>query len=301
MMFMMLLNGRTSHRANGSGKEILLKLLCSLALLVLLPSTLQAGGISVDAGLTPAEDRWIFRSQFRQMRFKDSSGEGRKMIGYGVPLVLAYGLYPQLSVLIKQTMTYREMRRGGKTSTDSGWSDFLVLTKYKLYRLNTRDYTFGLAGTVGMEFPTGKESFSSGTWDIKPGVYASLRSGPTALDFTAEYAWNGFADQGTNDIDPGNELFLNWAGSYQFLVGGNANTTLAPVLELSYINTMPDRRFGNDIANTGESVLYLSPGTKFTVSSLIFEALAQFPVLQHQMGIQLEREFNLLLGIRYMF
>ena len=37
----------------------------TITILVLLSSIVFSAGISVDAGLTPAEDRWIFRSQVR--------------------------------------------------------------------------------------------------------------------------------------------------------------------------------------------------------------------------------------------
>ena len=47
----------------------------TITILVLLSSIAFSAGISVDAGLTPAEDRWIFRSQVRYMQ-RDSNGSG---------------------------------------------------------------------------------------------------------------------------------------------------------------------------------------------------------------------------------
>jgi hypothetical protein len=124
------------------------------------------------------------------------------------------------------------------------------------------------------------------------------------------YAWNGFADRGRNNINPGNEFSLDWAIAYQLSVGDNARTSIAPVLEVSYKNISPDERYGHNVSNTGESVLYISPGIKFTKSSFILEGLKssfilegllQIPVWQDQKGMLLERGAGAIVGVRFMF
>jgi hypothetical protein len=262
----------------------------------------RAGGISVDAGLTPAEDRWIFRTQVRRMRRKnDPTSMDREMRTYAFPTVLAYGLRPDLTLMVRQTVKHQRMSMRGSEDKNSGLDDLFVLGKYKLYRHNTRDYTFGIAGTLGLEFPTGDEPFTSETWDVQPGLYTSWRSGPSAMDFNIAYSWNGFADRGSGGLNPGNELALDWALAYQFSIGEKSNMSLTPVLEVSYINIQSDELSGHDAPNTGESVVYVSPGAKLTLSSFILEALLQFPVWQDQDGSQLERDTALLVGVRYMF
>ena len=266
------------------------------------PASANAAGISVDAGLTPAEDRWIIRTQFRYMQRKDDPMlMNRKMDTYAFPVVVAYGFRPDLTLMVRQTVMHKKMSMGGSISRDTGPGDLFVLGKYKLYRRNTRKYTFGIASTLGLEFPTGDDDFSSETWDLKPGLFTSWRSGPWASDFSVAYKWNGFADRGAGGINPGNELSLDWALAYQFSFGEKARVSLAPVLELSYKNILSDRLHGRDLPNTGESVFYLSPGIKFTVSSFILEALIQIPVWQDQEGSQLKRGTTLIVGTRFMF
>ena len=266
------------------------------------PASANAAGISVDAGLTPAEDRWIIRTQFRYMQRKDDpTPMNQKMDTYAFPVVVAYGFRPDLTLMVRQTVKHKKMSMGGSISRDTGSGDLFVLGKYKLYRRNTRKYTFGIASTLGLEFPTGDDDFSSETWDLKPGLFTSWRSGPWASDFSVAYKWNGFADRGRGGINPGNELSLDWALAYQFSFGEKARVSLAPVLELSYKNIRPDRLSGRDVLNTGESVLYLSPGIKFTKSSFILEALLQFPVWQDQEGSQLKQGTRLIVGTRFMF
>jgi hypothetical protein len=132
-------------------------------------------------------------------------------------------------------------------------------------------------------------------------VYGSFRRGLWATDFSAAYKLNGFAGERDDDLEIGNELSLDWAAARQFLIGGSANITIAPVLELSYRDAAADELSGQNLANSGEDVLYLSPGVKYVRSSLILEALVQVPVWQDQNGTQVERGTGFLLGLRKMF
>ena len=77
--------------------------------------------------------------------------------------------------------------------------------------------------------------------------------------------------------------------------------SLSPVLEFNYKHFMADRLSGRDVANTGESLFFVSPGLKFTKSSFIMEVLLQFPVWQQQQGIQLKQGTRLIVGTRFMF
>lgn len=261
-----------------------------------------AAGISVDAGLTPAEDRWIFRMQFRHMqRNDDPTAMDRELNSYAVPFVLAYGLRRNLTVLARQTVFRRELSRAGPSSNTTGLDDLFVMGKYKLYRRNTSSYIFGSAVTFGLGAPTGAGAFTSDTWDLRPGLYLSWRRGSYASDFNATYTWKGFADDAKNGTDPGDELALDWAIAYQFSIGEKSRLSLTPVAELSYRYISPDHQNGNWIDNTGESILLLSPGIKFTRSSLILEALLQIPVSQEQRGLQMKRANSGLVGVRYMF
>ncbi len=115
------------------------------------------------------------------------------------------------------------------------------------------------------------------------------------------YWWNGFADRGDNSLNPGNEFHLDWAIARQFKLREDASLTLAPVLEFSYLNIDPDRRHGSNLDNTGENVIYISPGLKLTWESFIIEALLQIPVWQDQKGTMPERGVGIIIGTRFMF
>jgi hypothetical protein len=283
-------------------RRLLLLIFAGAIVNALASETARAGGISVDAGLTPPEDRWILRTQLRYMQRKDDpTAMDRETDMYAVPIVLAYGLRPDLTLMVRQAVRHRKMSMSGSTSRDSGFGDFFVLGKYRLYRRNTREYTFGIAPTLGLELPTGDDDFSSETWDLEPGLFTSWRSGPWASDFNIAYRWNGFADRGKNGLNPSDELSIDLAFAHQFSIGEKADTSFAPVFECSYRHASPDRLSGHDVSDTGESLFFLSPGLKFTKSSLILEALLQIPVWQDQEGSQLEQGIRFIVGARFMF
>lgn len=273
-----------------------------LAELVFVSATASAAGISVDAGLTPAEDRWILRTQIRRMRrTNDPTSMSREMRTYAYRTVLAYGVRPDFTLMARQDVQSQKKTMSGTSSEHTGLGDLMVMGKYKLFRRNTPEYTFGVAGTLGIEFPTGDDSFSSKTWDLRPGLYTSWRSGPWASDFNISYAWNGFSDTDDYGVNPGNKLSLDWALAHQFSIGQEGRASFAPVVELSYEKIEADRLSGRRVTNTGESVFYVSPGAKLTISSFILESLVRIPVWQEQEGSQLERGVDFIIGIRYMF
>ncbi len=281
---------------------LFLIILAGATLVFLVSAKANAGGISVDAGLTPPEDRWILRTQMRYMRGKnDPTSMNRRMEMYVFPTVLAYGVRPDLTFMLKQAVHHREMSMAGSDSSDTGLGDFFMLGKYKIYRQNTPKYTLGLASTLGLELPTGNDDFTSETWDVEPGIFASWRAGPWASDASMSYKWNGFADRGRGGVNPGDEFSANLALAHQFSIGEKADKAIAPVLEFSYKHILSDRLNGRDVSHTGESLLFISPGIKFTKSSLILEALIQIPVWQDQEGSQLEQGTRLIVGVRYMF
>ena len=281
---------------------LLKKVVYFILFLTILPVEVLAAGISVDAGLTPAEDRWMFRTQFRYMkRNDDPTSNSREMDRYIWNNVLAYGVRPDLTLILKQPIIYREMTISSVTNEDRGFADTTIIAKYRVYRKNTPNYTLGVASTLGLELPTGANAFTSETWDLIPGLYASWRTSSWSSDFSFSYAWNGFSDDGIGGKNPGDELSLDWALAYQITLGNNAEMSLFPVVELSYKKISKDSLNGSNVANTGESVLYVSPGVKFAKSSFIIESLIQIPVTQDQEGIQLKRGFGSIIGIRYLF
>lgn len=274
---------------------------CLLVSLLLTPfGDALAGGISADAGLTPALDRWIFRTQMRYMkRVNDPSPMHSTSESYMFPVVAAYGLRPELTLMLRQAFTRMDMTMGNTTTRNSGFGDLLVMAKYRAVRHNSPRYTFGIAPLLGLEFPTGEAPFTSDGLDLKTGLFVSGRRGPWASDLNLVYTLNGFTG-GDDDHSQNDILDVVGAVAHQFSFGENARNALAPVLELSYKNISPTEVNGVRQPNSGESILQVSPGVKFTHSSIIFESLLHIPIWQNQIGNRPEQGIGALFGIRIM-
>ncbi len=105
---------------------------------------------------------------------------------------------------------------------------------------------------------------------------------------------------GDSSIDQGDAVEVQAALSRQFSVGSYADIALAPVMESSHQELSADSNGDLAVANTGESVILVSPGGELTWGSFILEGLVQFPVWQDYEGAQTERSTSVLLGIRLM-
>jgi hypothetical protein len=224
---------------------------------------------------------------------------GRTMETYMVPLVLAYGVRPELTVIVRQPFLYRDMRMPTGSVEDTGLGDLAVITKYRALRVNRPEYIIGMAPTLGLELPTGNDEFGSDTWDVLAGVYMSGRRGPLGADLNLEYKFNGVEDR--NGSRQGDEFTATAAVAYQFSLNDQATISLWPVLEISYGHASANREHGRAMPDSGESFVLLSPGLKCAYQSFMLELLVQFPVNQSQNGGQLERGTGGLVGMRYMF
>jgi hypothetical protein len=254
-----------------------------------------ATGISVDAGLTPAEDRWIVRMQYRQMSMDAAM---HQMNTDMLMAVVAYGYTRDVTIMIRQMAAYREMSISGSEKTSSGLTDMAVLGKFGVYRKNTRNVILALAATLALKMPTGAENISTGTWDMQGGIYGSWRSGRWGNDLNLTYTWNGFSGPAPSGIKPGDVMGFDAAFSYQFSLGSSGKTSLTPVLELNYRHSMANQSDGQDVGGDG-SIFFISPGLKFTYDSFILEALIQNPVNQTIKNSEQNRRG--LIGFRYMF
>lgn len=260
---------------------------------------LQAGGITADVGLTPPKDRYIFRTQLRWMEMgNDPTTMNREATMYGVPMVLAYGLQPNVTLIGRQVAFHRRMKMPSGVKESTGLGDFALISKWRLLRINKPEYIIGLAPVLGIELPTGDDDFSSDTFDLLTGAFLTIRRGEWGADLNLEYVLNGFDDR---DDRLGDAFTANLALSYQFTLDEQATVSVWPVLELTWSESWGARMGGSGVANTGGSIATVAPGIRFARQSFMLEALVQFPFHNRQSGTQLETEVSGLIGLRYLF
>lgn len=278
-------------------KKILSFALVLIACFVISPYQGNSAGISIDAGLTPAYKRLMFRSQFRYMeRNNHPVMTNMKMKMSMFPNIVAYGIHPDLTLIYRLAVINREMTG----VSESGFGDIMIMAKYKLYRLNKPGYVIGIAPTIGVELPLGSDKFTSNSYDLQLGTLFSLRKKLWAADLNIIYLFNGVFLTSGNTVESGNEFVVQSALAYRISLESNAELMLSPLLETTYMLISPEVNNRVDITNTGESLFLLSPGLKMTYRSMIFESLIQIPAWQTQKGVQTKRDISLIVGIRLM-
>ncbi|NQU66871.1 MAG: hypothetical protein HQ510_02910 [Candidatus Marinimicrobia bacterium] len=258
---------------------------------------LNAGGISVDAGLTPAENRWIVRYQARQM--ERTGAMDASMTTTMDVFNLAYGIRPHLTLMVMQGWANRKSDMMGQISEFTGRNDMMLMAKYRLLRVNTRKTTLGIAATIKLLIPTGEDPFTSDYWSVSPGIFLSPRWNKWALDASTEFRLNDLFNNRDDVLQRGWETSVNCAIARQIVLGNNSAFAIAPVLEMTGSITQPDAS-ATEFADSRESVIFLSPGMKLTYQSLILEVLWQHPLWQDIPGSAMEYSSKGLVGIRYM-
>ena len=219
----------------------------------------KSEGISVDAGLTPAQDRIIIRTQYRNII---NTMGNEKMVMHMMPVVVVYGLSSDVTVMLRNVY-----RAAGTNETmmemDNRWMDPFLMGKVKLYRHNTRAYSLGVAGFAGTTFPILNKSVSK-TYSPVIGVNASFRPGLWSFDLNNAYEWVNYNTEESQSA--ARQLQVNLAVSRNILLPGIENWVLAPVQEFSFARNNPA---------TGESSSFgfISPGFQLVSPHVKFEGL----------------------------
>ena len=257
---------------------------------LLFQSLVMAGGISTDAGLTPAQDRWIFRSQYRFMSMENGM---MSMNTHMIPMVFAYGVTPGFSIMARGMYVNKSI----STTPENvrGINDFYLLSKFRLLRINAPNYVLGIAPHIASNIPVGNENISKRTWNPEIGLNISFRPRFLSFDISTSYTFNDVLEKLNSNHS--NQFNLNGAISGNIPFKNRSNQAISPVLEINY-----SAEGGNRNTNTTrEEVLFLSPGLSYIHSSLAIEGLLQIPVTQTATGMAMQQKSRLIVGVKYMF
>lgn len=265
------------------------KILLFIVIIVLSQSTVIAGGISTDAGLTPAQDRWIFRTQYRFMGIENSMMQMNTQM---IPVVLAYGITSGFSLMARGMYVRRSFNNS--TEIENGANDLYLLSKFRLYRKNTSSYVFGVAPHLASNIPVGTAEISNRTWNPEIGLNISFRPRFLAVDLSTSYTFNDALEKlNTEHV---NLFNLNIAFSGNIPIKAKSSQAVSPVLEINYSVE------GSKNKETGASeMLFISPGLTFIYSSLALEGLFQIPAYQSTSGNIRKQQSRWILGVKYMF
>lgn len=253
----------------------------------LLATTSLVAQISTDVGLTPMQDRWIFRSQFRSMGMENEMMEMNTRM---VPVMLGYGVTPAVAVMARTAYVNRSFEPGGEQN--SGFNDPFFLTKFRLYRKNTADYTLGVAPFLASNIPVGDEEISNGAWNPRAGMNISFRPRFMAVDLSVAYVFTDISDKVADT--PSNEVYIDMALSGMIPLKNSSQQAISPVLEVNFASE------GSKDGKSGQW-LFISPGATYRYASFAFDLLYQMPVYETDRDGQMSQQARWITGFRYMF
>lgn len=253
----------------------------------LLLSSSVLAQISTDVGLTPAQDRWFFRSQFRSMGMDNNMMEMNTRMA---PVMLGYGVTSGVAIMARTAYVHRSFEPGGKQN--NGFNDPFLLTKYRLYRKNTADYTLGVAPFLASNIPVGAEEISNGAWNPRAGVNISFRPRFMAADLSVAYVFTDISNEVADA--PSNEVYIDLALSGMIPLKNSSQQAISPVLEVNFASE------GSKVGKS-EKWLFISPGATYRYASFAFDLLYQMPVYETDRDGQMSQQARWITGFRYMF
>jgi len=248
------------------------------------------GGITVNAGLTPAQDRWILRLQYRNMYMYNSMMSATNQM---VPMVLAYGVTSNFTLMGRGVYKSKDVYINNSQVT-RGIDDFYLLSKLKVYRKNTAKYSFGIAPFIATNIPVGNEALSANTWNPEIGLSISMRPRFWSFDFNTAYRAYDVTNKATTALK--NNFEFHFSAAHQIVFNQNSSFSVFPVLESSYVN-----QNATSTSNLNFERLFVSPGVQIMYKNYMLEALYQQPVYQNSSSGAMEVKYNFIVGTKIMF
>jgi hypothetical protein len=250
----------------------------------------SAAGLNTDVALTPPEGGMIVRTQWRYSEFSnDPTALGRSVTTSVQPVTVVYGVTQNFQVLGTVPTVYRRIKSGsGATTEDTGIADITLLGKYRFYQDDKPGVTTRWAAIGGAQVPSYDEPFSSESFDPIIGTVWTHQRRDWWIDWDVLYQFN------TAGGLPGyDELRADTALSYRLMGGQSAATGPWAFYAIGEVNA----RYLTD----GSLQVFGSPGVQLITSDSILEAGIQLPVIQDMASTRLERDFTVVVSLRFAF
>jgi hypothetical protein len=236
--------------------------------------------ISTDAGLTPAQDRWIARTQYRMMGMENNMMKTKVQM---VPVVLGYGITSGISIMARSVYVHKSY--SNSEVVDQGINDLYVLSKFRLFRKNTSKYTFGIAPYLASNIPIGSKEVSERTWNPELGLNVSFRPRFLSMDLSTSYTFIDVAEKVSTEHINGYKLDISFSGKIP--IGTKSNQIVSPVTEFNF--------------SGASDLLFISPGVSYMHTYLAIEALYQIPVYESEEPGQMKHTSRWIIGLKYLF
>jgi len=254
--------------------------------------TLPQGGFSLIARVEQVEWR-----QFHWAQPENKSAFNFSSLGLG------YGLTPYLSAFLYVPYAVKMQDRLGKSYGGGDASLWFYLggshDPSRGFRLNTQEDTAVSLETskttyfsvcLAASAPTGEshnhdqagEEFERGMQPgfrspfINFGFTVTRQAFVRGLTFSVDSLYTIFTEK--DDFKFGNEYRADFATVYDLWSKPGRSWSLQPIVELNLLNVAKDEDAGEKVANSGGTILYLSPGLRFNLPPASLGLLVKLPV-----------------------
>lgn len=243
-------------------------------------------------------------------QFQKSSGGGNELKVWTAPAIFSYALVTDatLNLVVPYQRRHLETLEGDFDA--DGIGDITLFGKYRFYR---RDIPFGrdqISFIGGLELPSGSTSKGRGLKDDPAlqlgsgGVdgIVGIAAGTTRRSYSIEGAVRGKINSEAKDFKFGNVLLYDLYLAYQ-----TYPEWPTPPAQLNFSiefngRTFADNEVEGKTVDTGGTVLFISPGIQYIVTgNLLFETGVQVPIVKDFPSGQLEPDFTVLFGFRFIF
>ena len=256
----------------------------------LMPRETWAAGLNTNVALTPPEDGWIIRTQWRYSRLSGDPTPFDRVIDLSIqPITIVYGLTADLALISTVPIIHREIDFGsGASTSDTGIGDIPLLAKFRFFADDKPGKTTRWAAIGGLEIPTFDDGFSSESYDPIIGTVWTHQERNWWLDWDLLYKFNTAGGIAGDD-----ELRGDVAYSHLLMGGENESSGPWGLYAIGEINAL--------YITDGSVEVLGSPGLQYITPNLILEAGVQLPLIQDMESSRLETDYTIVLSVRFQF
>ncbi|MBL4941264.1 MAG: transporter [Colwellia sp.] len=211
-------------------------------------------------------------------------------------LAFKYGLSGDWVVGVKLPYQTSE----NSVETKQGIGDISVSTKYRFWRKDSLAVQESAAVIAKVKLNTGKEQVSSDTTDALLGLSYGFESLTWYRWASVRYRFNQNRDLDNQaTLQRADRLFVDIAGGYRLSVNDYRDIDTVWLLELNGEYAQANRFNNADLANTGGSQWFISPGVMWTLRNFAIKAGVQIPVYSNLKGAQADSDYRALLEFEW--
>ena len=175
----------------------------------------------------------------------------------------------------------------------SGGGDVALSTKYRFWRNDQPGVQESAAVSLATVFDTADEAeLGGGATDILAGLSYGYEGRKWYRWASFRYRRNGSDETG---LDRGDKVLLDLVGGIRFKPTGYLEPDWVWMIELNGEYTQRAERSGVDLANSGGTEWFVSPGLMWTYRNFAIKSGIQIPVAQDLNGTQDESDYQVAL------